>query len=175
MRTKEQNREKMRRYRARHREEQKAYWAQYRERRKLHFAEYVEANRERIRAAGLKHSRKPDVIARRRDYVASRPEARRASVAKWRARNPEYSMASCARRRASRINATPAWADLCAIRKAYALAQDLGEVLGVLHHVDHIVPLRHPLVCGLHVAVNLQVIPAAVNCSKGNRWWPDMP
>jgi 5-methylcytosine-specific restriction endonuclease McrA len=45
----------------------------------------------------------------------------------------------------------------------------------VKHEVDHIVPLKSPLVCGLHVEHNLQVIPATQNRRKHNRVWPDMP
>jgi hypothetical protein len=44
---------------------------------------------------------------------------------------------------------------------------------GVLHVLDHIIPLNHPYVCGLHIGVNLRVVPWAVNACKGNRWSPD--
>jgi len=43
------------------------------------------------------------------------------------------------------------------------------------YDVDNIVPIKHKLVCGLHVEQNVQVIPSNINQSKGNRHWPDMP
>ena len=72
-----------------------------------------------------------------------------------------------------RIIATPPWADFTEIRSVYHLAYDLSQSTGILHNVDHIVPLNHPRVCGLHVHWNLRAIPAGPNMSKGNYWCPE--
>ncbi len=41
--------------------------------------------------------------------------------------------------------------------------------------VDHIVPIKSELVCGLHCIDNFQLLTRSENASKGNRYWPDMP
>jgi hypothetical protein len=53
--------------------------------------------------------------------------------------------------------------------RAYEKAAEMGLT------VDHVVPLKSPLVCGLHCEANLELIPANDNFRKGNRHWPDMP
>lgn len=73
----------------------------------------------------------------------------------------------------ARILATVPWADFNEIRAVYQEADRLTEATGVKHNVDHIVPLNHPRVCGLHVHWNLRAIPAAPNMSKGNYWCPE--
>ena len=72
-----------------------------------------------------------------------------------------------------RIIATPPWVDMKAIRAIYEEAARLTEATGVKHNVDHIVPLNHPAVCGLHVPWNLEPLPKRVNAAKSNSWNPD--
>jgi hypothetical protein len=71
--------------------------------------------------------------------------------------------------------AMPAWANRFFIDETYSFAQLKSDVSGIKHNVDHIVPLKSPVVCGLHTHENLRVIPGIENRSKRNRWWPDMP
>ena len=74
---------------------------------------------------------------------------------------------------AARIIATPSWADMSQINKVYAEARRMTLRTGVKYTVDHIIPLRHGRVCGLHVANNLRVIPEKPNIGKGNYWCPE--
>lgn len=156
----------VKRYRKDNSETVRARAAKYRnEHRAEHLAtlkSYRKANRARVDAS----------IAR---WHKAHPERTRAAALAWYYRNPDKCNEAKARRRAIEKRVTPAWRDRARILEVYALAKRLTKTLGIKHHVDHIVPLRSALVCGLHVEHNLRVIPAAENRSKNNRYWPDMP
>lgn len=93
----------------------------------------------------------------------------------YRQRTPVESRARVNARRCRLRAARPPWANKFFIREIYELAQLRTMATGVLHDVDHIVPITHELVCGLHCEANMQIIPSDLNKSKGNRYWPDMP
>jgi hypothetical protein len=69
-------------------------------------------------------------------------------------------------KRAKKLFALPPWTDYYEIKRIYQ-----NRPPG--HHVDHIIPLVHSKVCGLHCPANLQYLPAAVNCSKKNHFITD--
>ena len=85
------------------------------------------------------------------------------------AKDPSKAAARYAKRRASKKQATPSWADFEHIQTIYALAKQKTLFSGVQWEVDHIVPLNSPFVCGLHVSCNLQIITKTENRKKQNK------
>jgi hypothetical protein len=81
--------------------------------------------------------------------------------------------ALCAARKQVVKQRTPKWLDKISferIRNEYRLAALLTKVTGQSWHVDHVIPLQGKYVSGLHVPSNLQVMLAAENISKKNKF-----
>lgn len=104
-----------------------------------------------------------------REYNHRNVEAKREYQRAYMAKNKALYNGYAAARRARIKRAVPAWVDFNKIKSVYELAASEGK------HVDHIVPLQSPIVCGLHWEGNLQILSDKDNKKKGNRLWPDMP
>lgn len=71
------------------------------------------------------------------------------------------------------ILSIPFWVDQKDLLALNAEAARLTALTGVEHHLDHIVPVSHPRVCGLTVPWNLRIMPAKANMAKSNHWCPE--
>lgn len=67
---------------------------------------------------------------------------------------------------------TPDWVDFEKIREVYIERDLITAKTGILHHVDHIVPLAGRKAVGFHVHDNLQIITAEENIKKWNKFEP---
>jgi hypothetical protein len=131
------------------------------------YAEHAEANRARAKMLYRENSERAKKLAA--EWGMKNPLKVKAAKTKWKRLNPgsvrQYSEA----RREQKYRCTPKWANLEAILAIYESAAQYGLT------VDHIVPIKSKLVCGLHCEANLRLVSLAENASKGNRHWPDMP
>ncbi len=102
----------------------------------------------------------------REKYLANSKAYQKANIAR--------AKALMARARARKIKRIPKWADneetLQKIIEIYQKATNLTNETGVSYEVDHIIPLMHSDVCGLHIPENLQIITAAENIVKMDTW-----
>ena len=106
------------------------------------------------------------------EYTKEWREANAESIRKYRKDNAGLYAYHAAKRRKLVKLATPAWVDMEEIRAIYLEAARISLETGIPHEVDHIIPIKHKLVCGLHVPENLRIIPATENRSKNNKFKP---
>ncbi|PPD55487.1 MAG: hypothetical protein CTY12_00495 [Methylotenera sp.] len=74
-----------------------------------------------------------------------------------------------AKRRAVIKQAIPKWAEFDEIQLMYDTCKIISDETQIKHNVDHVIPLQHPLVCGLHCLANLQILSETDNKRKSNK------
>lgn len=112
---------------------------------------------------------KEHIAATTKKYSASHREQARASHRKWSANNPGNEAERTRKRDAAKKKAVPVWYDKAEVSAIYRTSAAMSVGCDK-YHVDHLVPLQHPNVCGLHCADNLQIIAAEENMKKGNKF-----
>ena len=144
---------------------------------KKRVSDWGKEHRERRNAQSKSYRKKDPSKSRasQRRYMEAHPEIHRARAKRNRLSNPAAYAERGSRRRATREQASVTWADRFKVWQFYDEAMKRSKIEGIAYEVDHIVPLKHPLVCGLHNEHNLMVITAQENRAKGNRRWPGMP
>jgi len=147
----------------------KVEWRQAVEKRADYFFEYNRREYVKERKNEWYEAHKDQVM----QAALTRPaEVKRAYQKAWKDRNLVWVRADTKARRRKHRDATPAWltrTQKSQIRELYKIAITMTKTTGEQYVVDHIVPLRSDVVCGLHVPWNLRVITQEENLLKSNK------
>ena len=148
---------------------------EFKEKTRNRFAIYHQKNCEKYRLKSKEWQQENKELANQKskEWRINNPEKAKAIWKKQREKRYSQKLVLNANRRAMKINATPSW--LTAIHKAqiqemYDVAIAKTMQIGIKHDVDHIVPLLHDSVSGLHVPWNLQILTASENRQKSNHF-----
>lgn len=146
----------------------RVHYRDNREKRTSQIKEWSIKNRESINKR-MKHlraimpsDRKEKVLVKKKEYRIKSADKIKRYRKKYNKEKPWVSRQGAAKRRSAKIQRTPKWANLSAIKEFYKNCPK-GFV------VDHIIPLRGKTVSGLHVEYNLQYLTSEENSRKSNK------
>lgn len=152
------------------------YYEKHKEKIKKYVKEWEESNKEHISKRKRQYYQKNKEVIKKRvnEYYYDNKESIKISRKEYRRKNKKEinrkNIVNVRLRQTRKRQAVPPWYEHDSVMTLYDEAQRITEETGVIHHVDHIVPLKSNLVCGLHCIDNLQIIPATENLSKSNKF-----
>jgi hypothetical protein len=147
----------------------KIEWKEANEKRSEYFIEYNKRENVIEKKHEWYQANREHVIARARTRPAEQLRQYRNT---WKQNNKLQVLADNKVRRRKHRLATPPWLtrkQKSEIRQLYEIAITMTKTTGEQYVVDHIVPLRSNIVCGLHVPWNLRVITQEENLIKSNK------
>lgn len=113
---------------------------------------------------------KDGIRARNKLWADKNKEVVAERIKRWKRNNAAKNAEQCRARR-QKITMRSFVHEMDRMNSFYEHAATLRRDLPQFNYVvDHVVPLTHPLVCGLHVVANLRLIPERINLSKGNKF-----
>lgn len=116
---------------------------------------------------------KDTILESQKEYYQNNKEAIRLRAKEYYESNKSRYTAWSKKYKLRKIQRTPKWLtheDYLRIESLYELSQRLSIETGILHHVDHIIPLKGEFVSGLHTPENLQILPWIDNLQKSNKF-----
>lgn len=127
-----------------------------------------------IRYKDYKHQwnrdNKSRVASYKQKYASENKEKRVEQTERYRKANPHYYNEYASLRSRNVKQAKPNWlseSEQYQIEELYKQASRHGL------EVDHIIPIKHKLVCGLHVPWNMQLLTRSENAKKSNKFADD--
>lgn len=138
----------------------------YKEKRDVQRAATKDEQNKRKKAWAIKNPEKVKEIKQKNRLKYKEKYTQQRSL--WKKSNKTRVNIYTAKRRKRLQQATPKWLsewDWFYIEELYHLSMLRNQ------EVDHIIPLTNPIVCGLHVPWNLQLLSKSENSKKGNKFF----
>lgn len=172
---KEKRREANKRYRLKNKEKIKETRKEYcknnldkvREQNNLKSKKYAKNNPEKIKFRNIKYIKNnPEQIKKwKKSYYIKNIDKHITWRRNYYTNNKNKFLLNSKKRKALKLNQLHPNRNDLLIKTFYELSTRLTKCTGIIHHVDHIIPIS----CGgWHHESNLQVIPATLNLSKGD-------
>jgi len=113
---------------------------------------------------------KEEVKKRSKEWAEKNPERYKETKKIWCEKNKDRCLEYVRRKQCLMRKHRPPWADKEMIKAIYSGARIATMLFERDFQVDHIVPLNHKYISGLHVPDNLQILTAEENLIKSNRF-----